>query len=30
MMDANGNVNSNYGYQWQRNDQLKKDRRDVL
>lgn len=24
MMDANGNVNSNYGYQWQRNDQLKK------
>jgi thymidylate synthase len=24
MMDENGNVNSNYGYQWQRNDQLKK------
>jgi thymidylate synthase len=24
MMDENGNVNSNYGYQWRRNDQLKK------
>ena len=24
MMDHNGNVNSNYGYQWQRNDQLTK------
>lgn len=24
MMDENGNVNSNYGYQWQRNDQLTK------
>ena len=24
MMDEQGNVNSNYGYQWQRNDQLTK------
>lgn len=24
IMDDKGNVNSNYGYQWQRNDQLKK------
>lgn len=24
IMDENGDVNSNYGYQWQRNDQLKK------
>lgn len=24
MMDENGNVNSNYGYQWQRNNQLDK------
>ena len=24
MMDDQGNVNSNYGYQWSRNDQLKK------
>ena len=24
MMDENGNVNSNYGYQWKRNDQLEK------
>lgn len=24
LMDQNGNVNSNYGYQWQRNNQLQK------
>ena len=24
IMDENGNVNSNYGYQWQRNNQLDK------
>jgi thymidylate synthase len=24
MMDENGNVNSNYGYQWQRNNQLER------